>query len=109
MKEWLPQHQAGIIEHLAPESLTLSNGKQTRVHYLPGEKPKISVLIQHIFGLTDSPKVCDSRQPVVVEILAPNHRPVQVTEDLASFWTGSYPAVRSQLRGRYPKHQWPEF
>ena len=109
VKEWFPPHQAGIIEQLAPESLTLSNGKQTRVHYLPGEKPKISVLIQHIFGLTDSPKVCDGRQPVVVEILAPNHRPVQVTEDLASFWTGSYPAVRSQLRGRYPKHQWPEF
>ena len=109
VKEWLPPHQAGIIDHLAPESLTLSNGKRIRVHYSPGKKPKISVLIQHIFGLTDSPTVCDGKQTVVIELLAPNHRPVQVTEDLASFWSGSYPAVRSQLRGRYPKHQWPEF
>ena len=91
------------------ESLALSNGKQSRINYTRDEKPKISVLIQHIFGLKDSPTVCEGKQPVVIEILAPNHRPVQVTEDLASFWTGSYPSVRSQLRGRYPKHEWPEF
>ncbi|MEM9283636.1 MAG: ATP-dependent helicase HrpB [Verrucomicrobiota bacterium] len=107
--EWLPPHQAGAIDPLAPESLTLSNGKACRVHYEEGEKPKISVLIQHIFGLTDSPEICEGRVPVVIEVLAPNHRPVQVTENLAGFWTGSYPAVRSQLRGRYPKHEWPEF
>jgi len=109
LKGWLPPHQAGIIDHATPESLTLSNGKEVRVHYSLDEKPKISVLIQHIFGLQDAPTICEGKVPVVVEILGPNSRPVQVTENLAAFWTGSYPAVRSQLRGRYPKHDWPEF
>tara|TARA_B100000925_G_scaffold179450_1_gene135403 strand:+ start:4990 stop:7551 length:2562 start_codon:yes stop_codon:yes gene_type:complete len=109
IKTWLSPHQDAAIQHLAPESLTLSNGKQSRIHYARDEKPKISILIQHIFGLEDSPSICEGKQPVVIEILAPNHRPVQVTEDLASFWTGSYRSVRSQLRGRYPKHDWPEF
>lgn len=107
--DWLPAHQVGLIDHLAPERIKLSNGREAKVHYAEGEKPKISVLIQHIFGLEDSPTICEGKVPVVVEILAPNHRPVQVTENLAGFWTGSYPAVRSQLRGRYPKHDWPEF
>ncbi len=109
IKEWLPPHQSGAIDHLAPENLNLSSGKEVRVHYSKGEKPKISVLIQHLFGLDDSPTICNGKAPVVIEILAPNHRPVQVTENLAGFWTGSYPAVRSQLRGRYPKHAWPEY
>lgn len=109
IKTWLSPYQDQAIKHLAPESLTLSNGKQSRIHYTQDEKPKISILIQHIFGLKDSPSVCEGKQPVVIEILAPNHRPVQVTEDLASFWSGSYTSVRSQLRGRYPKHDWPEF
>jgi len=109
LREWLPPHQLGALGWLAPERLTLSNGKSVRVHYRDGEKPKISVLIQHVFGLTDAPTVADGAVPVVIEILAPNHRPIQVTEDLAGFWTGSYPGVRAQLRGRYPKHEWPEF
>ncbi len=109
LREWLPPHQAAALDFLAPESIALSNGRPTKVHYRPGEKPRISVLIQHLFGRKDSPTVCEGRVPVVIEILAPNHRPVQVTENLAGFWTGSYPAVRAQLRGRYPKHEWPEF
>ncbi|HRQ87342.1 MAG TPA: ATP-dependent helicase C-terminal domain-containing protein, partial [Bacteroidia bacterium] len=108
LKEWLPSHQAGALDFLVPETITLSTGKPIRVQYPTGEKPRISVLIQHLFGRTDSPTVCDGKVPVVIEILAPNHRPVQVTENLAGFWTGSYPAVRAQLRGRYPKHAWPE-
>lgn len=109
LREWLPPHQAQALEFLAPETLTLSTGKATKVSYRLGEKPRISVLIQHLFGRKDSPTICDGRVPVVIEILAPNHRPVQVTENLAGFWTGSYPAVRAQLRGRYPKHAWPEY
>jgi ATP-dependent helicase HrpB len=109
LKEWLPPHQVGALDFLAPETLTLSTGKSSRILYRSGEKPRISVLIQHLFGLKDSPVICQGKVPVVIEILAPNHRPVQVTESLAGFWTGSYPAVRAQLRGRYPKHDWPEF
>ncbi len=107
--EWLPPHLNAALDRLAPERIELSSGKEARVHYQEGEKPKLSVLIQHLFGLEDSPKICDGRVAVVIEILAPNHRPVQVTENLAGFWTGSYPAVRAQLRGRYPKHEWPEY
>ena len=109
VRDWLPSHQAAAIDFLTPESISLSTGKSVRVHYRTGEKPRISVLIQHLFGLKDSPTICEGRVPVVIEILSPGHRPVQVTENLAGFWTGSYPAVRAQLRGRYPKHDWPEF
>jgi ATP-dependent helicase HrpB len=109
LKQWLPPHQAKALDHLTPERITLSNGKETRVFYQEGEKPRVSVLIQHLWGLNDSPTICEGKVPLVIEILAPNSRPVQVTENLAGFWTGSYPAVRAQLRGRYPKHEWPEF
>jgi ATP-dependent helicase HrpB len=109
LNEWLPVHQAGLLDHLTPERITLSNGISAKVDYVDGEKPKAALLIQKIFGLEDRPTICEGRVPVVIEILGPNHRPVQVTEDLAGFWRGSYPAVRSQLRGRYPKHDWPEF
>ncbi len=109
LKEWLQPHQLHLLDQFAPERIDLSSGKSVRVFYPAGEKPRVSVLIQHLFGLKDSPTICEGRVRLVVEILAPNHRPVQVTEDLAGFWTGSYPAVRSQLRGRYPKHEWPEY
>jgi ATP-dependent helicase HrpB len=109
LHQWLPPHQSGALDFLAPETITLSSGKPTKVHYRLGEKPRISVLIQHLFGRKDSPTICDGKVRVVIEVLAPNHRPVQVTENLAGFWTGSYPAVRAQLRGRYPKHEWPEY
>jgi ATP-dependent helicase HrpB len=109
LNEWLPAHQAGLLDHLTPERITLSNGISAKVDYAEGEKPKAALLIQKIFGLEDRPTICEGRVPVVIEILGPNHRPVQMTEDLAGFWKGSYPAVRSQLRGRYPKHDWPEF
>ncbi len=109
LKEWLPAHLSGSLDYLVPERIKLSNGREARVHYSECEKPRISVLIQSLFGLDDSPTVCEGKVPVVIEILAPNHRPVQVTENLAGFWTGSYPAVRAQLRGRYPKHDWPEY
>ncbi len=109
LHDWLPRHQREALDQLAPEHLSLSNGKSPKVIYRHGEKPRISALIQHLFGRKDSPTICAGRVPVVIEILAPNQRPVQVTENLAGFWTGSYPAVRAQLRGRYPKHAWPEF
>ena len=109
LREWLPPHQAGLIDDLAPERIQLSSGRGSRVFYDPtGGKPKISVLIQHLFGIRDTPTVAGGRIPLVVEILAPNSRPCQTTEDLAGFWSGSYAAVRAQLRGRYPKHAWPE-
>jgi len=107
--QWLPRQQSGLLDHLVPERLTLSNGREVRIHYAEGQAPKVPVLIQHVFGLRDAPTVCEDGVRVLFEILAPNQRPVQVTEDLGGFWTGSYRDVRAQLRGRYPKHAWPEF
>ena len=68
----------------------------------------LSVRLQEVFGLYDSPRVAGGRVPVKMELLAPNQRPVQVTQDLASFWRNTYAEVRKELRRRYPKHQWPE-
>lgn len=109
LEEWLPAHQAGLIDRLAPERVRLSSGRGAKVIYdVGGGRPKISVMIQHLFGVSETPTIADGRIPLVVEILAPNSRPCQTTEDLAGFWSGSYAAVRAQLRGRYPKHDWPE-
>ena len=109
LREWLPPHQSGLIERLAPERVQISKDRSVKVTYDPaGGKPKIAVLIQHLFGIKTTPTISDGRIPLVVEILAPNSRPCQTTEDLAGFWAGSYAGVRAQLRGRYPKHAWPE-
>ncbi len=108
LRDWLPPEHRGLVDRLAPERVSLQGGRSVRVRYADGEKPKIAVMIQHLFGIQATPTIGDGRIPLVVEILAPNQRPVQVTEDLAGFWKGSYAGVRAQLRGRYPKHDWPE-
>ena len=106
---WLPPHQVVLLDKWVPERVTLANGKSAKVTYEPGSKPKISMMIQHLFGVMETPTLPGGRVPLVVEILGPNSRPVQVTENLGGFWKGSYGAVRTQLRGRYPKHEWPEY
>ncbi len=109
LKDWLSPHQKGLMDAYVPERVTLSNGRQAKITYSSsGEKPKISVLIQNLFGVKETPTIAEGKIPLVIEILAPNHRPAQVTADLAGFWKNSYAAVRAQLRGRYPKHDWPE-
>ena len=95
------------VERLAPETLRLPSGRRTTIDYGRGEKPVASARIQELFGMEDSPRVCGDIA-VVLEILGPNHRPVQLTGDLASFWRNTYPQIRIELRGRYPKHDWPE-
>ncbi len=108
LNDWIPARHYGLLDRLVPERIELKEGKSSRVFYMENEKPRVSVLIQHLFGIETTPRVGDGRIPLVIEILAPNQRPVQVTEDLAGFWRGSYAGVRAQLRGRYPKHDWPE-
>lgn len=108
--EWLPPHQYRLLDQFAPERIELSSGRSLKIFYDPDPavKPKISVLIQHLFKVRETPTIANGRVPLLIEILAPNSRPVQVTEDLAGFWKGSYAGVRTMLRGRYPKHDWPE-
>lgn len=96
------------VDREAPSHLLLPNGRRAPLNYAVGAGPVLSVRIQEIFGWQRVPTVGSGRVPVLVELLAPNGRPVQRTADLASFWQSGYPEVRKQLRARYPKHAWPE-
>ncbi len=94
------------LDRLAPERLTLPGGRQVKVHYESGKPPWIESRLQDFFGVRETPRI--NGVAVVVHLLAPNHRPVQVTSDLAGFWERLYPQVRRELSRRYPKHKWPE-
>jgi len=96
----------GRINHAAPERIRLPGGREVKVHYEPGKPPWIESRLQDFLGMRESPRIGGA--PVVVHLLAPNHRPVQVTSDLAGFWERLYPQVRKELSRRYPKHKWPE-
>jgi ATP-dependent helicase HrpB len=89
-----------------PERITLSNGRTPKVTYEAGNPPFISLRIQELFGVTQTPKIAMGRVPLSVHILAPSMRPVQVTQDLANFWREHYPRIKSELQRRYPKHEW---
>lgn len=92
----------------APEAITVPTGNRMKVHYPPGRAPYLEVRIQEVFGCKQSPKLAEGRVSVVMHLLGPNFRPVQVTSDLSSFWVSGYNEVRKELRARYPKHSWPE-
>jgi ATP-dependent helicase HrpB len=100
--------QRSALEREAPARYELPNGRSAPIAYDERKPPSVSARVQEIFGLTRTPRLAGGRVALVFEILAPNRRPVQVTDDLASFWRRGYPEVRKQLRGRYPKHAWPE-
>jgi ATP-dependent helicase HrpB len=99
------------LEALAPERLGVPSGASHRVDYAPcleGKPPVLAVKLQECFGWQASPRVADGREAVLLHLLSPARRPLQVTADLASFWANGYPEVRREMRGRYPKHPWPE-
>ncbi len=96
------------VEREAPERLPVPSGSRIALRYEPGKAPVLAARIQEMFGLQETPRVAGGRVRVVLHLLAPNHRPQQITDDLASFWANTYPQVRKELRGRYPKHAWPE-
>jgi ATP-dependent helicase HrpB len=96
------------LDRLAPERVTLPGGRSTRVHYEQGKPPWIESRLQDFFGMAQGPAVAGGRVPLVLHLLAPNQRAVQVTTDLAGFWERHYPALRRELGRRYPRHAWPE-
>jgi ATP-dependent helicase HrpB len=104
----LPDGTSPLIEQLAPAWIRLPSGRRTRVHYEQGKPPWIASRLQDFFGMKETPRVAGGKIPVVVHLLAPNQRPVQMTTDLAGFWERLYPELRRQLSRRYPKHRWPE-
>jgi ATP-dependent helicase HrpB len=104
----LTHAQLQAVEREALERLEVPSGSRITLRYEEGRPPVLAVRIQEVFGLRETPRVAGGRVPVLLHLLAPNYRPQQVTDDLASFWTNTYPLVRKELRARYPKHAWPE-
>jgi ATP-dependent helicase HrpB len=106
VQSWLSAPQRELVEKYAPERLELSNGRKPKLSYDASGSPFIALRIQELFEVTHLPQIALGRAPVLVHILAPNMRPVQVTQDLAGFWREHYPRVKSELQRKYPKHQW---
>jgi len=104
----LPWTLRARLEREAPAHFEAPTGTQLAIDYEAEQGPTIAVRLQELFGLTAHPSIARGAIPLVLELLSPAHRPVQVTRDLPGFWRGSYAAVRSDLRGRYPRHPWPE-
>lgn len=104
----LPRPLARRLEELAPQRLTVPSGSSVAVDYGAEGGPVLAVKLQEMFGQEDTPRVAGGSCPVTVHLLSPAGRPLQVTRDLAGFWRGSYAAVRAEMRGRYPRHPWPE-
>ncbi|MCX6122234.1 MAG: ATP-dependent helicase HrpB [Ignavibacteriales bacterium] len=95
------------LERLAPTHLNLPSGSRIALDY-SSEQPVLAVRLQELFGQSDTPKICDGKINVLVHLLSPAHRPLAVTQDLHSFWTNTYPEIRTQMRARYPRHVWPD-
>ena len=104
----LPWELRARLEREAPTQFEAPTGTALAIDYEAEQGPTIAVRLQELFGLNSHPSIAGGKVPLVLELLSPAHRPVQVTRDLPGFWTGSYAAVRSDLRGRYPRHPWPE-
>lgn len=107
LRRLLPWPDASRLDQLAPERLTVPSGSAVRVDYRE-DQPVLAVRIQEAFGWSATPRIADGRVPVLLHLLTPARRPAAVTADLESFWSGPYQQVRAELRGRYPKHAWPE-
>ncbi|MFA7382537.1 MAG: ATP-dependent helicase HrpB [Desulfurivibrionaceae bacterium] len=104
----LDWQQQSRLDREAPTHLTVPSGSRVRLRYTPGEPPILAVRLQEMFGLADTPKICNHTVPVLLHLLSPAQRPMQITQDLHGFWEGAYHEVKKELRGRYPKHHWPD-
>ncbi len=107
LRRLLPWPEAAQLDELAPERLTVPSGSRPRLDY-SADPPVLAVKVQEVFGWADAPRLAGGRVPIVLHLLSPAQRPVAVTADLASFWRAGWLQVRADLRGRYPKHAWPE-
>jgi ATP-dependent helicase HrpB len=103
---WLSHTQRELLDKHAPERLSLPNGRTPKVTYESGRSPFISLRIQELYDVNQTPKIALGRMPVTVHILTPGMKPIQVTQDLANFWREHYPKIKSELARRYPKHLW---
>ena len=104
----LSHAQGRELEALAPRELAVPSGSRIRIDYLDASAPCVAVRLQEVFGLDATPRIGGGRVAVTFKLLSPAQRPVQITRDLAGFWRSGYAQVRKDLRGRYPRHPWPE-
>lgn len=96
------------LDEQAPVAIRVPSGLERRIVYAADAPPVLAVKLQELFGLADTPRIADGRVPLTLHLLSPGGRPIQVTQDLGSFWTRTYPEVKKELKGRYPKHPWPD-
>ena len=108
LRSFLNHAQLNILEREAPTHFTVPSGSRIPIDYLDGENPSLSVRLQELFGLNSTPSVAGGKLPLVLKLLSPAGRPVQITKDLVSFWNRGYHEVKKDLKGRYPKHYWPD-
>ena len=104
----LSTEQRRHLETLAPTHLSVPTGSHIMLDYHSGDIPILAVRLQELFGMTKTPTLANGKVPVLIHLLSPARRPVQVTQDLTSFWATGYQEVKKELKGRYPKHYWPE-
>jgi ATP-dependent helicase HrpB len=100
--------QRRSVDELAPEALTVPSGSTRKLEYATGKPPVLAVKLQELFGLADTPRIANGRVAVTLHLLSPAQRPIQVTQDLRGFWERTYPEVKKELKGRYPRHPWPD-
>jgi ATP-dependent helicase HrpB len=108
LKALVPWDKQRELERLAPTHLEVPSGSRVPIDYANPDEPTLSVRLQEMFGLIDTPRVGGGKVPLTIHLLSPARRPVQVTRDLASFWANGYRAVKAELKGRYPRHYWPD-
>ncbi|MGE5242347.1 MAG: ATP-dependent helicase HrpB [Bacteroidota bacterium] len=108
LRSRLDWEQGRRLDEGAPTHVQVPSGSRVRLEYVPGESPVLKVKLQEMFGLADTPRVAWGRVPVTLHLLSPAQRPIQVTQDLRGFWERTYAEVKKELKGRYPKHPWPD-
>ena len=106
LKDWLTAEQLAVLDTYLPERLTMANGRRSKITYAKEGPPVLSARIQELYGVEGKFTLGHGRVPVKIEVLAPNHRPLQVTDDLTSFWREIYPKIKPELSRRYPRHEW---
>jgi len=106
VKSWLSGPQLDLVEKMAPERLEMPNGRKFKIAYAGKAAPTIAVRIQDLYGVEGELRIAAGKIPLVIQILAPNQRPIQVTQNLSNFWKESYPKIKQELQRKYPKHEW---
>ncbi len=106
VKSWLSSAQQGLVDQYAPERIGLPNGRKAKVIYSSSSPPAVAARIQDLYGVERNLTIGPARAPLVIQVLAPNHRPIQITSDLEGFWRDAYPKIKKELQRKYPKHEW---